>query len=93
MSDAPKSQEVIPIHVRVTREPFSDFYQLYLDDGQIEELEIEELKKWFDDRGADMYAVEKALDYVWNFQQAEITIRCPKSLKPAIGDRYMPKLS
>ena len=93
MSDAPKSQEVIPIHVCVTREPFSDFYQLYLDDGQVEELEIEELKKWFDDRGADMYAVEKALDYVWNFQRAEITIRCPKSLKPAIGDRYMPKLS
>lgn len=82
-----------PLRVHVTREAFSDFYQLHLEDGQVEELEIDELEKWFDARGADMLAVSKALDYVWNFRQADITIRNPKKPKQTIADRYIPNLS
>ena len=79
--------------MRVTREPFSDFYEIHLPDGQVEELEIEEVKKWFDDRGADMYAIDKALDYVWNFHKADITIRHPRPPKPTPADRYIPRLT
>jgi hypothetical protein len=82
---------VEPLHVRVTREAFSDFYHLYVDDI-IEELEIEELRKWFDVRGANMYEIEKALDYVWNFREAHITIRQPVRPKTVI-DAFTPDLT
>lgn len=89
----PPAPPVEPLRVKVTREPFSDFFQIHLEDGQVEEMEIDELNKWFDERGADMYAIGKALDHVWNFHQAEITIRYPKRPKPTISDRYIPKLT
>lgn len=80
-----------PILARVTREPFSDFYHLYVDDI-IEELEIEDLRQWFNERGANMYEVEKALDYVWNFREAYITIRNPIRPK-TVANSYTPDLT
>lgn len=81
-----------PLSVRVRREMFSDTYEIHLPDGQMEEFEIEDVKKWFDERGADMYAVDKALDYVWNFREANITIKFPKRIISPI-DKFLPKLT
>jgi hypothetical protein len=67
--------------VLVTREPFSDYFVIQLESGQSEELEPEEARTWFAEHGANMDAVEKCLDHVWNFRQASITItdfRLPK---------------
>lgn len=79
---AESKQEPIPqensLHVVVTREPFMDFYLLTLDDGTTEEFEIEDCKRWFEDRGANMDIVDKAMDHCWNFYRAEINIRNPK---------------
>lgn len=61
-------------HVLVTREPFSDFYSLSVDNGQSEELEIEEVREWFRQHGANMDAVEPALDHCWNFYSVVIVI-------------------
>jgi hypothetical protein len=66
------------IHVVVTREPFIDFYTLALDDGTTEELEIEDCRQWFRERGANMDKVDKALDHCWNFHRAEMVIVNPK---------------
>jgi hypothetical protein len=66
------------LHVVVTREPFMDFYNLTLDDGTTEELELEECKQWFKERGANMDKLDKVMDHVWNFYRAEINIVNPK---------------
>jgi pyrroloquinoline quinone (PQQ) biosynthesis protein C len=79
--------------VEVTRERYSDFYQLKTEDGHVEELEIDDVLKWFDERGADMYAVQKAMDYVWNFLAGTIEIKNPKEPKSSIDSRYSPKLT
>ncbi len=60
------------LHVFITREPFSDFFVIRLDNGHTEELEVEDTRQWFKDRGANMDKVEKVLDQVWNFQRAEV---------------------
>ena len=72
----PKLENIL--HVVVTREPFMDFYNLTLDDGTTEELELEECKQWFKERGANMDKLDKALDQCWNFHLAEVNIRNPK---------------
>lgn len=64
-----------PMTVQVYREAYSDFYVLTLPNGHTEELEIEEVRQWFKEHGADMDVVEKGLDYVYNFRHAEIEIR------------------
>ena len=77
--------------VLVTREPFSDFYSLSVDNGQSEELEIEDVREWFLQHGANMDVVQKALDHVWNFYSVEIVIGnfcIPKKADHA----YAPKL-
>lgn len=78
-NDAPTPKLDNLLHVIVTREPFMDFYTLTLDDGTTEELELEECKQWFKERGADMDKLDKALDQCWNFYRAEINIKHPKS--------------
>jgi hypothetical protein len=85
-------EDLPPLTVRVTREMYSDVYQIHLPDDQMEELEINDVLKWFDDRGADMYAVEKAMDYVWNFRDASITIKKPKRIVTSL-DKIIPKLT
>ena len=44
-----------------------------------EELDPEDARSWFKMRGANMEAVEKALDYCWNFYNATIVIKNPKT--------------
>lgn len=63
-----------PMTVMVSREAFSDFFVIQLENGQSEELEPEEARQWFREHGANPDVVEKCLDHVWNFRQAEITI-------------------
>lgn len=71
-SSAPK------LHVLVTREMFSDYFVLTLDNGYTEELEPDDVRAWFKARGANMDVVEKCLDHAWNFMRAEININNPK---------------
>lgn len=72
---APPIAVGVPMTILVTREAFSDYFVLTLPNGFSEELEFEETRQWFKDHGGDMDAVEKCLDHVYNFRQAEITIR------------------
>jgi hypothetical protein len=67
-----------PLHVILTREMFSIFYTLSLPDGTSEELEIEEVRAWFTERGADPDKMEKVYDQVWNFLRAEVLIENPR---------------
>jgi len=67
-----------PLHVVITREPFGDFFALHEDNGHTEELEPEECRAWFKERGANMDKLEQALDQCWNFQRAEVVIKNPK---------------
>jgi hypothetical protein len=76
------SEPLPPLHVKIEREPFSDYFVLKLDDGQVEELTAEDTHKWFDERGANMYELGKVLDHVWNFGVADVTIAKP--MKPKV---------
>lgn len=79
------------IHVVVTREPWTDFFTITLDNGHSEELDVEDCRAWFKVRGASMDVVEKALDQCWNFYRSEILIRNPKE-PPAPKLPHAPKL-
>lgn len=58
---------------------FSEFYTLTTPvDGYTEELEIEDVRLWFKQRGANMHVVEEALTQAWNFLRAEVIIIKPK---------------
>lgn len=70
----PKTAAKNPLRVVVTREPWSDFFLLTLPNGHTEELETDPCKTWFKERGANMDAVDKALDHCWNFSYVEIVI-------------------
>ena len=69
------------LNVRLLREPFLDFFTVQLDGGYSEELEPDEAREWFRLRGANMNMVEKAMDHCWNFYEAEIWIKEPKTPK------------
>jgi hypothetical protein len=71
-------QPVQPLHVYITREPFSDFFVFTLDNGHTEELEAEEARQWLRDRGGNMDLMEKALDQVFNFQRCDVFIDKPR---------------
>jgi hypothetical protein len=80
-----------PLVVKLTRIPFGSFVTLTLDDGATEDLEPDEAREWFKIRGANMEGVEKALDYVWNFYTAGITVHNPK--KPILKtSRVTPRI-
>lgn len=66
------------LHVEIEREPFMEWFTFKLSNGHTEDLEPDEARTWFRDRGANMEAVEKALDYAWNFYHAEVYIANPK---------------
>lgn len=61
------------LHVVLTREPFIEFFTITLDNGHTEELDPEECRTWFKERGANMDKLEKVLDHCWNFYYAEVT--------------------
>jgi hypothetical protein len=90
-SDISTSVLKVPLHVIILREPFGEFFTLVLDNRHTEELEPEDCRQWFKDRGADMQKVEKALDQTWNFYRAEVNIRNPKE-PPMPQIPYAPKL-
>lgn len=77
MSELKPKVDVAPapgLHVVITREPWTDFFVITLDNGHTEELEPDDTRQWFRERGADMDKFEKVLDQVWNFQRAEAII-------------------
>ena len=67
--------------VEVTRVAYDDMFTLHLPDGSSEELDPDDTKQWFVDRGANIPGVEKALDHCWNFYTVVICIEVP--LEPA----------
>jgi len=74
-----------PLHVIITREMFSTFCTLTTPvDGFSEELEIEEVREWFKQRGANMDAIEEALTMAWNFLKAEVLIERPRLPKAPV---------
>lgn len=81
----------------ITREPWTDFFKVYLVDlktglpnGQSEELDVDETYAWFLERGAELPLLEKALDHVWNFFKGAVEIenyKEPTVINPAIEPR------
>ena len=67
-----------PLKVFLEREAWTDWFVLKTANGLSEQLEPEETRDWFKERGANMDAVEKALDYCWNFYKAEVVINNPR---------------
>jgi len=67
------------LHLIISREMWGEFFTLHMDNGQTEELDPEEVRKWFKERGADMDKIEKVLDHVWNFGRAEVEIETPRT--------------
>ena len=57
---------------------FAECFTILMDDNSSEELDPEELRLWFKQRGANMDAMEKVFDHVWNFGFAEVVIANPK---------------
>lgn len=86
-SGLPPGALIIHIH----RDMFSDYVTLTLANGYTEELHWEEVRDWFKQRGANMDAAEKALDYAWNFKDADFVIQHPKNPIENKG-RHTPKL-
>jgi hypothetical protein len=90
-NEKPKGVPLTALHIVIKHEIFSDFFHLVLDNGHTEELDPEESRLWFKQRGANMDAVEKALDHAWNFKLAEFYIANPK--EPTLSrPSYAPKL-
>lgn len=67
----------MPLRIEIEREAYIPWFTLKLPNGQTEELEPEDVRTWFRNHGADMDAVEKCLDYVWNFHKAVFVIKNP----------------
>lgn len=78
-NEKPKNLNANAVHAIILHEIYSDFFKIVQDNGHSEELEPEEARKWFQERGANMDAVEKALDHAWNFRRAEFYIQNPKT--------------
>lgn len=66
------------LHVIIQREMWSEYFVLTLPNGQTEELDVEQTRDWFKQRGANMDAMEKVLDHCWNFGRSEALIVNPK---------------
>ena len=66
-----------PLRIVVRREPYMDFFILEFGNQQSLELSPDETRAWFKERGANMNALENALDYCWNFHRIDLTIENP----------------
>lgn len=89
--NTPISHPLEKVHVVILREPWMEYFTLVLDNGDSEELEVEDTRQWFRERGANMDAVEKALDQAWNFYRSEVNINKPK-LPPQPKLPHAPKI-
>lgn len=67
-----------PLTVALEREAWTDWFVLKCSSGVTEQLEPDEARAWFKERGANMDSVEKALDYCWNFYKATVVINNPR---------------
>lgn len=70
-----------PLKVKLERIPYSEFFTVTLPDGSSDELSPEKTIAWFQERGANIKALEPALDYVWNFYHSEVVINNPVETK------------
>lgn len=79
------------LHVTISREPFMDWFTITLDNSHTEDLEPDEVRNWFRERGSNMVSIEAALDYAWNFYYSEVYIANPK--EPVFDNvRLRPKI-
>lgn len=87
MTDAPKV-----LRVWLFREQFMPFFRIRLEDGTTEELDPDETREWFKERGADVYKLESVLDYCWSIpKEVAVNIHDPKTPKAAFN-RLTPKI-
>ncbi len=63
------------VHIIILRPQFIEYFTIVLDNHYSEELEPDECRAWFKERGANMDAIEKALDHAWNFARVEVYIK------------------
>jgi hypothetical protein len=79
-----------PIRVILFREPFSEYFDLTLPDfnpPRTEQLEPDEVRAWFKERGGDVEKLETVLDYCWNFsKQQTVVIANPRPPKRTVLD-------
>jgi len=80
-----------PTQIKITREPWSDYFSISLPNGHSEELEVEETREWFRTHGADMDKIETVLDHVWNFGSAEVLVKNFRS-PPALRSSHGPQI-
>lgn len=73
----PPNTEPNTMRVFIVREPFDDFYNLVLDNGQTEELDEDATRLWLAERGADEELVNKVITQAWNFKSAICIIKNP----------------
>ena len=88
-----------PLKVLIKREPFSDFFDLYVEDPQTKQTSMsnptqsltpDETREWFQARGGDVTKLEDLLDYCWNFPKFRtVVIANPRPVKRSPVD---PKL-
>lgn len=65
--------------VTVLREPYIDIFTLVFENGESEDMEPDETRDFFKKLGANMFEVEKALDYCWNFYKVIIAVDKPNN--------------
>ena len=92
------SNQPLKLTFKVTREPWTDFFKIYLVDlntgipnGQSEELDVDETFEWFKARGSDIPLLERALDHIWNFYKGTVTIKVYKE-PPIRNPQVEPKV-
>jgi len=88
-----------PLKVLIKREPFSEMFDLYVEDPYSKQLSLtsptqsltpDETRDWFRARGGDVDKLEDVLDYCWNFPKFRtVIIANPRPVKRSPVD---PKL-
>ena len=61
-----------PFHLVITREPWGDYFEFHLPNGDSLQFDPDEARDWLKSHGANPDGAEKALDHVWNFYYVEI---------------------
>lgn len=86
-----------PIKIRITRQPYDDYFVLHFSrrgKDQSEELEPDDARKWFKDHGVkNSEAVERALDDAWNFYESIVNISATTWKEPVLPNQaYLPNI-
>ena len=88
---APPNTVPNSLRVFLIREPFDDFYLIYLDDGKSEEMEEMDVRQWMADRGAEEDLIDRAVNQARNFYSASVIIPNPRT-PPKIFDPVEPNI-